>query len=179
VSDLNFIIDTQSGEDAPTSLRALPHKSLVETLYKEADKFNAKLPLARRVPAKTVEAIISREETHPNAMRALGQYFNTIENPQTPAPTTHRDLLPRNHPLSTKWVSQFSVRESVATYFESDTRVEDHETRALIASALSYEPDSAQRHFYNEVLTAKTNDVSLLANLDEADRMIEERKKIK
>ncbi len=179
MSDLNFILDTQSGEDAPTSLRALPHKSLVETLYKEADKFNAKLPLARRVPAKTVESIISREETHPNAMRALGQYFNTIENPQTPAPTTHRDLLPRNHPLSTKWVSQFSMRDTVATYFESDTRVEDHETRALIASALSYEPDSAQRHFYNEVLTAKTNDVSLLANLDEADRMIEERKKIK
>jgi hypothetical protein len=179
VSDLNFILDTQSGEDAPTSLRALPHKSLVETLYKEADKFNAKLPLARRVPAKTVESIISREETHPNAMRALGQYFNTVENPTTLTPTKHRDLLPRNHPLSTKWVSQFSMRDTVVTYFKSDTRVEDREIRALIASALSYEPDSAQRHFYNEVLTAKTNDVSLLANLDEADRMIEERKKIK
>jgi hypothetical protein len=179
VSDLNFILDAQSSEDTPVALRALPHKSLIETLHKEADKFNAKLPLARRVPSKTVEAIVSREETHPNAMRALGQYFNTIENPSTSVPTHHRDLLPRNHPLSTKWVSRFSVRESVATYFESDTRVEDRETRALIASALSYEPDSAQRDFYNEVLLAKTNNVSLLASLDEADRMIEERKKSK
>jgi hypothetical protein len=176
VSDLNFILDVQSSEDAPEALRALPHKSLTEILCKEADKFNAKLPLARRVPAKTVELIISREKTHPNAMRALGQYFNTIENPHTSTPTTHRDLLPRNHPLSTKWISQFSVRADVATYFESDTRIEDHETRALVASAISYEPDSAQRDFYNEVLISKTNDLSLLALLDETDKMIEGRK---
>jgi hypothetical protein len=176
VSDLNFILDTQSSEDAPEALRALPHKSLTETLCKEADKFNAKLPLARRVPAKTVESIISREKTHPNAMRALGQYFNTIENPHTPTPTAHRDLLPKNHPLSTKWISQFSAREDIATYFESYTKIEDHETRALVASALSYEPDSAQRYFYNEVLLSKTNDLSLLALLDETDKMIEERK---
>jgi hypothetical protein len=173
VSDLNFILEN---DEAPEALFALPSKSIDEALQEEAEKFNSKLPLARRVQSDTIRTIISREKSHPNAMRALGQYFNTIENPNTPTPTTHRDLLPKNHPLSTKWVSQFSARKDIAKYFESDTRVEDHETRALIASALSHEPDSPQRYFYNEVLLAKTNDLSVIAKLDEADRMIEKRK---
>ena len=173
MSDLNFILEN---EEAPEAVSALPHKTMQESLLEEAQKFNAKLPLARRVSDDTIRTIITREETHPNGLRAIGQYFNTIENPHTPAPTAHRDLLPTNHPLSTKWISQFSARKDIAKYFESDNRVEDYETRALIASALSHEPDSAQRYFYNEVLLAKTNDLSLLAKLDETDRMIETRK---
>jgi hypothetical protein len=173
VSDLNFILEEK---EVPEGISALPQKSLIDTLLTEADKFNAQLPEARKVPTTTVKAIISREKTHPNAMRALGQYFNTIEDPYTNTPTAHKDLLPRNHPLSNKWISQLATRAEISRYFESDTTVEDHETRALVASALSHEPDSAQRFFYNEVLLAKTNNLSLIALIDKTDKIIEDRK---
>lgn len=181
MSNLNFVLETLEYDEGSevVALSALPHKKIIDTLFAEADKFNAQLPEARRVPNSTVEEILSREKTHPNAMRALGQYFNTIENLHTLTPTTHLDLLPANHPLSTKWISKFSVRKNIATYFESDMSIEDQETRGLIASALSHEPDSAQRFFYNEVFLAKTNGLSLVAILDKADKIIEKRKETK
>lgn len=176
--NLNFVLETLTYGENPevVALSALPHKKLIDTLYDEAEKFNARLPEVRRVPPTTVDEIISREKTHPHAMRALGQYFNTIENLHTPSPTTHLDLLPANHPLSTKWISRFTARQEISRYFESDTSIEDHETRGLVASALSHKPDSAQRLFYNEVFLATPGGLSLVALLDDVDRMIERRR---
>lgn len=178
MSNLNFVLETLEYDESSdvVALSALPHKDIIDTIFDEAEKFNAKLPEARRVPASTVEEIISREKTHPNALRALGQYFNTVENINTPTPTVHLDLLPANHPLSTKWISQATARQEISQYFSSDTRIADDETRGLIASALSYEPDSAQRFFYNEVFLAKEGGLSAIALLDEADRLIEDRR---
>lgn len=180
MSDLNFILDSLNGKGITASANSelLPQKSLMEVLLEEATAFNQSLPESLQASKSTINMLLRREEGggHPVAQRAVAQYFNTIENPDTKTPTRHKDLLPKSHPMSTRWVSSFRVRDEVASYYTTDKRIDGEDNRALVASALVYEPDSAQRMFYNEVLLEKTQDLSLFAIIEEADRMIDIRK---
>jgi hypothetical protein len=136
-----------------------------------AIKANTTLPAPKRIHADTVDALLERIAGQPEGvqMRAIAQFVNTIENPATLAPTEHRDLLPRNHPLSTAWISSFTVRKETAEYFETHPKIEDPEVRTLVASAVAAEPESVERKFYTEALIAKTHDLDMLAIVQDAD----------
>jgi hypothetical protein len=178
MSNLDFILETLSSPLEPAEgAPAVSGKSLMESLADEVALFNERVPEELKVLEGTAKLIIKRESDngHPRALRAVMQYLSTVENPETNTPTVHRDLLPKNHPLSTRWLSKFEARREVASYFSSDMRIKDSEVRALVASALTYEPDSAQRFFFTEVLIAKTKNTGLLAIIEKADKIISER----
>jgi len=183
VSNLNFVIDSLTSDENTlvASVRKTDpsQKTLMQILSDEAEQFNQTLPKQLQASKNEVALLIRREQDngHPVAMRAVGQYFNTLENPDTLTPTEHRDLLPKGHPLSTRWVSSFKIRREVAQFFTTDKRIPEGEIRTLVASALVYEPGSAQRMFYEEVITLKTRSLPILAIIERADILIEERKK--
>lgn len=152
----------------------LPQRGFVASAHAMAIKANTTLPAPKRIHADLVDALLERISDQPEAvqMRAVAQFVNTIENPNTQTPTEHRDLLPRNHPLSTQWISSFNVRAETAEYYATHPKIEDSEVRGLLASAVAAEPDTVERKFYAEALLAKTNDVDLLVLLQEADTAI-------
>lgn len=149
----------------------LPQKGIVASAHAMAIKANETLPAPKRIHADTIDALVERlsELSDGAQMRAVGQYINTVENPNTNTPTEHRDLLPRNHPLSTAWISSFQARKETAEYFETHPKIADPEVRTLIASAVAAEPESVERKFYTEALIAKTNDLDTLAFVQDAD----------
>lgn len=152
----------------------LPQRGLVASAHAMAIKANTTLPAPKRIHADLVDSLLERIADQPEAvqMRVVAQFVSTIENPNTATPTVHRDLLPRNHPLSTQWVSSFNVRNEVAEYYCTHPKIEDSEVRGLLASAVAAEPESVERKFFTEALLAKTHDVDLLAMLQEADTAI-------
>lgn len=152
----------------------LPQKGLVASAHAMAIKANETLPAPKRIHADTIDALVERlsELSEGAKMRVVGQFINTIENPDTKTPTEHRDLLPRNHPLSTAWISSFQVRKETAEYFETHPKIQDPEVRSLVASAIAAEPESVERKFYAEALIAKTNDLDTLALVQDADTAI-------
>ena len=177
--NLNFVLESLDSTLTPaTGASAVSDKSLMDSLHDEIAQFNQRVPKQQQVSEDVAKVIIKREAEggHPRAMRAVAQYLSTLENPDTNTPTEHRDLLPKNHPLSTKWLSKFEARKQIASYYKTDTRIEDEEVRSLVASAVSYEPDTAQRFFFNEALLAKTKNAGVLALISEADAIIERRK---
>jgi len=179
VPNLNFVLESLESTVTPAQgASAVSDKSLMDSLHDEILQFNQRVPEQQQVSESVAKVIIKREEEngHPRAMRAVAQYLNTLENPDTNTPTEHRDLLPKNHPLSTKWLSKFEARKQIASYYKTDTRIEDEEVRSLVASAISHEPDTAQRFFFNEVLLAKTSNAGILALIGEADKIVERRK---
>lgn len=152
----------------------LPQKGFVASAHAMAIKANETLPAPKRIHADTVDELLNRisELSEGSRLRALTQYINTIENPDTNNPTEHRDLLPRNHPLSTQWVSSFQVRKETAEYFQTHPKIEDAEVRALVASAVAVEPETAARKFFTEAIIAKTSDLDTIALIQNADIVI-------
>lgn len=153
----------------------LPQKGFVASAHELAEKANHNLAEPQHISSETVNALLERTKDKPEGvrLRELAQYINTVENPDTLAPTTHRDLLPRNHPLSTRWISSFQVRKETANYYANHPKIEDEELRTLIASAIAAEPETVERKFYIEAIEAKTTSLDALATVDEADVVID------
>lgn len=155
----------------------LPQKGFVASAHELAEKANTHLAEPHHIPAEAVDAVLERTKEQPEGvrLRELAQYINTVENPNTLVPTSHTDLLPRNHPLSTKWISSFQVRKETAQYYANHPKIEDAELRTLIASAIAAEPETVERRFYVEALNAKTTSLDALATIDEADVVIDKK----
>lgn len=153
----------------------LPQKGFVASAHELAEKANFSLDESQHIALETVDALLERTKGQPEGvrLRELAQYINTVENPGTLAPTSHRDLLPRNHPLSTQWISSFQVRKETANYYANHPKIEDAELRTLIASAIAAEPETVERKFYVEAIAAKTTSLDALATVDEADVVID------
>lgn len=176
MSQLDYIVSIYDTEPVkPRSDAApLPQKGFVASAHELAIKANSTLPAPKRIHADTIDALLERtaDQTEGVRMRALAQFINTVENPDTNNPTEHRDLLPRNHPLSTQWISMFNVRKETAEYFQTHPKIEDAEVRTLVASAIAAEPETLERKFYTEALIAKTQNLETLAMVREADEAI-------
>ena len=154
---LDAIIDYSSQEP----VRPLPYAkpladmSLQASAYAIADAENLALTESHQIPMSTVDEIIKREGKNPAVVqRALVNFFSTVQNPSVNRPTQHLDLLPAGHPLSTTWVSSFSKRQTIAEYMAEDTRLPEN-ARPLVASALSAEPNTAQRKYYEARLNRR------------------------
>ena len=154
--------------------KPLPQKGFVASLYSLVEKANENLAEEKQISSETFDALIERvsELSEGSKMRQVAQYVNTIENPDTNTPTPHRDLLPRNHPLSTQWVSLFQARKQTAEYYKTHPKIENSELRTLVASAIAAEPESVERKFYTEAIIATTNDLEPLAMIEQADAVI-------
>lgn len=152
----------------------LPQKGFVASMHELAEKANEKLPPAKHISSETIDTVLERasEFSQGTKMRAVAQYINTVENPNTNTPTDHRDLLPRNHPLSTRWISMFQARKEIAEYYETHPKAVDPELQSLVASAIASAPESVERKFYTEAISAKTSDLEPLAMIEEADNVI-------
>jgi hypothetical protein len=156
----------------------LPQKGFVASAHELAEKANhTTLPESQHISSDAVDSLLERTKGQPEGvrLRELAQYINTVENPDTLAPTVHTDLLPRNHPLSTKWISSFQVRKETANYYANHPKIKDAELRTLIASAIAAEPDTVERKFFVEAVSAKTTSLDALATINEADVVIDKK----
>ncbi|MGL4998063.1 MAG: hypothetical protein ACRC5T_03770 [Cetobacterium sp.] len=175
---LNKMIDAINKTPAQPKSSATPlpqtSNALVASAVAQAVQINEQLPIARQVAPEVISEVVAREEraqsSEGTAARAVMNFASTIENPATNRPTTHTDLLPPNHPLSTAWISVFRVRKATARYFASS--IDDEELSALVASAIEAEPETALRKFYVEVLKTKTLGQTVLADIAFADEII-------
>lgn len=152
----------------------LPQKPLLASSYDATAEFNATMPEGRQVLRSTVREIINREagSSEFNIKRAVNQFFSTVANPNTNTPTKHTDLLPAGHPLNTKWVSTYNVRDTVANYFSADPRLETSELRSLVASAIQADPNSAARLFYIAQAKSHANDLTIDHIIEDAEATI-------
>jgi hypothetical protein len=180
---LNALIAANDAEPVK-SLRGLSQpapKSLTASIYPEIRSLNATLPLKKRISLDAIDEVLRREKK--NGLndfaieRAINAFTSTVLNPDTANPTSHVDLLPTNHPLSTEGISKFRAREITASYFESDTRIEDAAQRAMVASAIKAEPESAARKFFVAALTSTPNGLEYVGMVERADSVVERRKK--
>lgn len=173
INELVELVDRQPVK-ARRDAKPLPTEGIVASARKHVIASNIELPAEKRIPIEVVDEIVSREQGKKNfsILRSVQNYISTVENPDTHTPTAHRDLLPNNHPLSTKWVSSFRVRELTSEFFATDTRIEDPNVRSMVASAIKAEPESVQRKFYTEALTANAETFELLALIEQADETI-------
>lgn len=179
---LNSLISAYDAEPVK-SLRGLstpPKKSLTASIYPAVLDLNASLPAQKRVSLDVVDEIIHREQSAGlnefAIQRSVDNFTSTVLNPDIANPTQHVDLLPRNHPLSTEKISKFLAREITASYFESDTRIEDPALRAMVASAITAEPNTVTRKFYTEALTSTPNGLEYIGIVERADSVVERRK---
>lgn len=173
INELVELVDRQPVK-ARRDAKPLPTEGIVASARKHVIASNIDLPAEKRIPIEVVDEIISREQGKKefSILRSVQNYIATVENPDTHTPTAHRDLLPNNHPLSTKWISSFRVRELTSEFFATDPRIEDPAVRSMVASAIKAEPKSVQRKFYTEVLTSNAGTFELLALIEQADETI-------
>jgi hypothetical protein len=174
--EINYLVELS--ERPPVKARSdakpLPTQGVVASARKHVIESNLDLPEAKRIPIEVVDEIVSREQgkNEFSIIRSVQNYVSTIENPDTPTPTIHRDLLPKSHPLSTKWVSSFHARRLTAEFFATDMRIKDPQTRAMVASAIATEPESTKRKFFTEAIMTSPENLELLAVIEQADQTI-------
>lgn len=137
------IIDVYDRQPVSPRYRTQP-EPLLATAYRLVDKANENLPAQRQIPTYAIREIFYREGASASTMRSVTQFISTAENPNTATPTKHTDLLYPGHPLSTAEV--VNRRAFVANYFACDSTITEQE-RPLVASAISADPESAERKF--------------------------------
>lgn len=171
---LDKLISSYEKPSVPARRGATPleYPPLIATAFEKVTALNEKLPEARQVDFNLVDELLQREEPNGEfaAERALSNYISTVENPATNRPTEHVDLLPETHPMSTRWISTFSIREKTAEYYAAG--VTDPEVSAILASAITADPLSGTRRFYLAMLDVKDTPLSVVDRIAEADEVI-------
>jgi len=180
---LNSMIETNNSTPVRPlrGLEADAPEPIIASIKSEFFDLNASLPLKKRIPISTIEQIVERCQTSGISdfavKRAVDNFVSTVLNPDIANPTSHVDLLPINHPLSSEKLSKYTVRGITASYFESDIRIEDEQVRAMVASAVQSEPTSAARKFYVEALSSTPNGLEYVGMVEHADVVVEQRRK--
>lgn len=170
---LDKLISSYSGPSVPhrKGVTPLPTTPLIASANMELVELNERLPEVRRAAYESLNELIERETPNGDfaTRRAVANFLSTIENPKTLRPTVHTDLLPETHPLSTKWISTFAIRERTGEYYAAEV---DETISAVVASAITADPESGSRKFYVALLEAQNAPLSAFEIIAEADDVI-------